>query len=195
LPGWNTKGFAWVDIEVFGKAAHGSRPADGDRCDLPLGRVLSRLEQLDPRLQSKPPHPHAEYRIATRVRSSEDGHELSSYPDHARLQMERRTLPRRVGNGVADEVQAFLMALIEQDPTFARTSASDVQPAGVRARRRITTATTAYGRGPWQVLDPPVVGASFWTDAAVLGHSGTPSVSIWPWRRGPALDRGVRERA
>ena len=41
------KGFAWVDVVVEGKAAHGSRPADGQDAILRLGRVLARLEQLD----------------------------------------------------------------------------------------------------------------------------------------------------
>src|SRR6185295_14372101 len=35
------KGFAWVDITVEGKAAHGSRPAEGQDAILRLGRVLS----------------------------------------------------------------------------------------------------------------------------------------------------------
>src|SRR5260221_320027 len=41
------KGFAWVGIEVEGKAAHGSRPAEGQDAILRMGRVLSRLEALD----------------------------------------------------------------------------------------------------------------------------------------------------
>src|SRR6185503_11888182 len=41
------KGFAWVEVELFGKAAHGSRPADGVDAILHLGRVLERLESLD----------------------------------------------------------------------------------------------------------------------------------------------------
>src|SRR5437773_7503595 len=51
------KGFAWIEIEVFGKAAHGSRPAEGQDAILRLGRVLSGLERLDRTLQSEPPHP------------------------------------------------------------------------------------------------------------------------------------------
>src|SRR5260221_198561 len=51
------KGFAWIEIEVLGKAAHGSRPAEGQDAILRLGRVLGRLEQLDAALQALPPHP------------------------------------------------------------------------------------------------------------------------------------------
>src|SRR5436309_3413062 len=75
-----------------GRAAHGSRPAEGQDAILRLGRVLGRLEALDAEIQSRPPHPlvgtgslHASL--------VEGGRELSSYPDRATLQMERRLLP------------------------------------------------------------------------------------------------------
>src|SRR5207253_3325022 len=45
------KGFAWIEIEVLGTAAHGSRPAEGEDAILRLGRVLGRLEALDVALQ------------------------------------------------------------------------------------------------------------------------------------------------
>src|SRR5579864_4771875 len=86
------KGFAWVEVEVFGKAAHGSRPTEGEDAILRLGRVLSRLEDLDRTLQARIPHAlvgtgslHASI--------IEGGRELSSYPDRATLQLERRSLP------------------------------------------------------------------------------------------------------
>src|SRR5438093_509508 len=81
------KGFAWVAVDVAGRAAHGSRPAEGQDAILRLGRVLGRLEALDLAIQARPPHPlmgtgslHASL--------VEGGRELSSYPDKATLQME-----------------------------------------------------------------------------------------------------------
>ena len=50
------KGFAWIDIETRGRAAHGSRPRDGRDAIMRMGRVLQRLERLDRELQSRPPH-------------------------------------------------------------------------------------------------------------------------------------------
>src|SRR5262252_3671062 len=51
------KGFAWVEVAVEGRAAHGSRPAEGQDAILRLGRVMSRLEALDRALQAQTPHP------------------------------------------------------------------------------------------------------------------------------------------
>ena len=80
-----------------------------------MGRVLTRLEQLDRELQSRPPHPllgtgslHASI--------IEGGHELSSYPDRCRLQLERRTIPGESVGTFAGEMEAVLAALCEEDP-------------------------------------------------------------------------------
>ncbi len=138
------KGFAWVDIVVEGKAAHGSRPADGQDAILRLGRVLSRLEGLDRALQARPPHP----RVGTgslHASIIEGGRELSSYPDRATLQMERRLLPSEPESTALDEVREILDALKREDSTF-RGSASAVfsRPAYEIAE---DPRTSASGRG------------------------------------------------
>ena len=43
------KGFAWIEVETRGRAAHGSRPRDGRDAIMRMGRVLHRLEALDRR--------------------------------------------------------------------------------------------------------------------------------------------------
>src|SRR5262245_6738766 len=173
------KGFAWVDVEVLGRAAHGSRPADGQDAILRLGRVLARLETLDRTLQSRPPHPlmgtgslHASF--------ISGGHELSSYPDRAVLQMERRTLPSEPESTALAEVQEILATLVREDATF-RGSARAVfsRPAYEVASdhelpRTLAGAVSEVG-GTMRIT-----GASFWTDAAVLGHAGVPSVLFGP---------------
>ena len=173
------KGFAWVDVVVEGKAAHGSRPADGQDAILRLGRVLSALEQLDRTLQAQPPHPlmgtgslHASI--------IEGGRELSSYPDRARLQMERRTLPGESASVAVDEVAEILDRLQREDPTF-RGIASGMfsRPAyelpGDHELPQLLTMALERAGGTARVT-----GATFWTDAAVLGHAGIPSLLFGP---------------
>ena len=41
------KGFAWVDVETRGRAAHGSRPDEGVDANMHMGRVLARLDRLE----------------------------------------------------------------------------------------------------------------------------------------------------
>ena len=183
------KGFAWLEVQTRGHAAHGSRPGDGRDAIIHMGRVLHRLEALDRELQSRPPHPllgtaslHASI-IA-------GGQELSSYPDRCVLQMERRTVSGETGNDAAREIAQILAALRQEDPDF-------------NGDARLTFARPAYEIAPGHPLPDLLaaqldavgsqvskVGMSFWTDAAVLGGAGIPTVLFGP---GGAGLHGVEE--
>jgi acetylornithine deacetylase len=173
------KGFSWIEIDVHGKAAHGSRPADGQDAILRMGRVLAHLEALDRHLQLRPRHPllgtgslHASI--------VEGGRELSSYPDHARLQMERRTLPDEPEPTALGEAQSILDGLRLEDATFrADARAIFSRPAyelpADHALPQSLAAVIGDAGGHAKIC-----GASFWTDAAVLGHAGIPSILFGP---------------
>jgi acetylornithine deacetylase len=173
------KGFQWIELETRGRAAHGSRPRDGRDAILRMGRVLARLEALDRALQASPPH--ALLGTASLHASTvHGGHEWSSYPDRCRLQVERRTLPGEAPVAALDEANAILDALARDDREFDGD------------------ATLVFGRDPYEI-DPahPLpdllgeaasgaghasarVGMTFWTDAAILGAAGIPSVLFGP---------------
>jgi len=48
------KGFSAAEIVMHGRAAHGSRPAEGKDAILRMGRVLAKLEAEDRALQGQP---------------------------------------------------------------------------------------------------------------------------------------------
>ena len=173
------KGFAWIEIDTFGRAAHGSRPRDGRDAILRMGRVLGRLEALDRDLQARAPHPqmgtgslHASI-IA-------GGRELSSYPDRCRLQMERRTIAGESADEAAREVEAILDGLRREDPelraearlTFARAPYEIPRGHGLPGMLQAIVASLGHEVRP--------TGLSFWTDAAVLGEAGIPTVLFGP---------------
>lgn len=173
------KGFEWVEIETEGRAAHGSRPRDGRDAILRMGRVLGRLEALDRGLQQGATHPLLGT-ASLHASTIEGGRELSSYPDRAVLQMERRTLPSEAPGIAVREVQQILAELGAGDPEF-------------RAASRVLFARSAYEIAkshnlPEQLIaaahrsgtHATTIGMSFWTDAAVLGEAGIPSVLFGP---------------
>jgi len=173
------KGFAWVEIAVAGKAAHGSRPADGEDAILRMGRVLMRLEALDRTLQTRPPHPlvgtgslHASI--------IEGGRELSSYPDRATLQMERRTLPHEPESIALHEVQQILDDLAREDATFRGQASAVFSRPGYEIGTDSELPALLEAAASHAGVRPRLVGASFWTDAAILGHAGIPSVLFGP---------------
>ena len=173
------KGFAWLDVETRGRAAHGSRPRDGRDAIVRMGRVLQRLEALDRELQSRPPHPLMGT-ASLHASIISGGRELSSYPDRCLLQMERRTVAGETGDDARREVARILESLAREDRdfeadarlTFARP-AYEI-PAGHQLPGLIASSLASLG------LPAETVGMSFWTDAAVLGSAGIPTVLFGP---------------
>jgi acetylornithine deacetylase len=173
------RGFAWAEIETKGRAAHGSRPKDGRDAIFRMGRVLSRLEQLDRELQARPPHPVVGT-ASLHASIIDGGGELSSYPAQCRLQLERRTVIGESAETFAAEIDRILAGLADEDRefeasarlTFARPPYVLPTDHGLPA----ALAQAAAGTG----AAPASVGMSFWTDAAILGGAGIPSVLFGP---------------
>lgn len=174
------KGFAWLEVETRGVAAHGSDPSAGVDAIAHMGRVLNGLERLNAALRAAPPDPllgHGSLHAAL----IEGGQEFSSYPERCRLRLERRTLPGETAERVEADVRAVLAVLAEEDPafraavttTFARAGlAVDPDAEIVRLLRRHGAAVLGS--------EPPVAGMGFWTDAALLAQAGIPAVVFGP---------------
>jgi acetylornithine deacetylase len=173
------KGFAWVEVVTRGRAAHGSRPAEGRDAIARMGRVLVSLEARDRDLRARPPVP---FQGTGSMHASiiNGGRELSSYPDSCTLQMERRTVTGEDEAVVAAELEELLGRLRREDAEF-------------EAHARVTGYRAAYCLDPAhrlpQVLGRALgqagrssepVGMSFWTDAALLAGAGIPSILFGP---------------
>jgi acetylornithine deacetylase len=174
------KGFAWYEIEMRGRAAHGSRPLEGRDAILRMGRALSALESLDRELQERPPHPlmgtgslHASL--------IEGGRELSSYPDRCVLTLERRTI-----EGEDDEVvDAEMAGIIDRLRAGDREISVSCRrlfsrPAYHVARDHELPRSLAAAVVACAGTEAPITAMTFWTDAAILGHAGIPSVLFGP---------------
>jgi acetylornithine deacetylase len=169
------KGFEWVEIETEGRAAHGSRPREGRDAIRMMGRVLNGLDAIDRELQSQPAHKLLGT-ASLHASLIEGGRELSSYPDRCHLQMERRTVPGEAPGAAAREVEDLLARLRAEDPDFK------------------AAAKGMFARSPYEIAgdhelpaamlraipSARAIGMSFWTDAAILGDAGIPSILFGP---------------
>jgi len=174
------KGFAWAEVETFGRAAHGSRPEDGLDAIVCMGHVLMEIEALQRNLAARAPHPQLG---SGSVHASliSGGQELSSYPAHCTLSLERRLVPGEDGSTFAAELEEIVAKVAAHDsrlPVLA-TPGYWAQPLETPRDRSIVrqlaaSAERITGR-------EPVLGAqSFWTDAALLAEAGIPSVLFGP---------------
>lgn len=173
------KGFVWIEINVVGQAAHGSRPHLGVDAILKTGPILVALHDLNESLRTRehamlgPGSLHASL-IA-------GGREASTIPDRCVLTIERRTLPgetvANVERDIADllarcravdsELNATARTLLAREPFEIPASADIVR----------TVADAATG-----VLGRPadLVGVSYWADAAFISAAGIPTVLFGP---------------
>jgi acetylornithine deacetylase len=166
------RGFVWFDVEVNGRAAHGSRPELGIDAIAKAGKFLVALEDLDKRLRVNPAHVLLK---SGSVHASiiSGGEELSSYPAKCLIRLERRTIPGETVAGTQAELQKIIDTISAADPDFkARVTAGLARPPFeigenepiVQALRN--SATARLGKKPdWR-------GEPFWTDCAILQAAG-----------------------
>jgi acetylornithine deacetylase len=173
------KGFVWLEVDVTGQAAHGSRPHLGVDAIVKAGPILTGIGELDERLRERE-HPllgpgsvHASL--------IEGGLELSTYPDRCKVSLERRTLPGDTGADAEREVAELLDACRAEDPALVAKSrtllvrgpfeiASDHELVGL-----VRDAAAGVLGSP-----PPIVGVSYWADAAFIAAAGVPTVLFGP---------------
>lgn len=173
------QGFEWIEVETRGRAAHGSRPADGRDAIVFMGRVLDSLDRLSKELTQRPKH-RLLGTASLHASTITGGRELSVYPDRCRLSMERRTLigePAKVG---FNEVGDIMDRLGLEDAGF-EGSVSQLfsrPPHEIVSDHPICRALGGVLNGRGLCVEP--VGMSFWTDAAILAQAGIPSLLFGP---------------
>ena len=174
------KGFAWVDIETRGVAAHGSAWQVGVDAIAKMGKVQVGLERLQEEVLMKrshglvgPPSVHSSI--------IGGGRELSTYPDNCRLQVERRLIPGETREDVEGELAGLLGSIGDIDPkfdgdyeiTFFR-GPMEVSPEEEICR--ILGEVSEEVRGE----EPLFTGGSGWMDTQIIWGRGTPAVAFGP---------------
>jgi acetylornithine deacetylase len=165
------KGFAWIDVTVLGRAAHGSRFDLGVDANLRLGMVLAALGRLEREVRSRAPHPLVGP-PSLHVGVLHGGTGASTYAQRAVATIERRLLPAERPEDALSEVRAILDELCAADPEF-RADASlrlarpgyELPPDAAVARAVRAAAVEVLGAAPAEV------GVTYWMDAALLAEN------------------------
>ena len=111
------KGFAWIKVEVYGKAAHGSLPSRGVDAIVNAGKFLTELDRFEKTELAKKNHPLVG---SPTVHASliSGGIELSTYPDYCKIELERRTIPGENRETVSEEIKHIIDEMHAKDPQF-----------------------------------------------------------------------------
>ncbi|MFL5626664.1 MAG: M20/M25/M40 family metallo-hydrolase, partial [Ktedonobacteraceae bacterium] len=178
------KGFVWLDVETSGTAAHGSRPDLGVDAIVKMGKILVGLEELDRSLRAHPSHPLLK---SGSVHASliTGGQELSSYPEHCKLSIERRTIPGETRQSFEAELKHICDEIAAGDPDFK----ASLKTTLVREAFEIAVdepIVQAVLRETQSLLgrQPDITCSFAWMDSALLAAAGIPTVIFGPGGEG-----------
>lgn len=174
------KGFAWVEVEVEGRAAHGSRPDLGVDAIRHAGHILAALGGLEAELSAAPDHSLLG-RGSIHAGTISGGTTPSVYPDRCTFVLERRLLPHEPPERAVAEVQALVDGVRRREVPGLRarvtgglsrtgTEVPVDHPVVTGLRRAIRN------RGIPDRVEPMTA----WVDAAVFNRAGIPTVCFGP---------------
>jgi len=172
------KGFAWAELETHGRAAHGSRPAEGEDAITRMAPVLTRLAELQSTLESAagnelvgPGSVHASL--------IEGGQELSSYPARCVLSLERRTIPGESADHVRHECDALVAGIEGAEARLGLVREPfRVDPDAAVVKAVAAAAAAVTGR------PAELYGETYWMDAAFIQAAGIPTAVFGPGGEG-----------
>jgi acetylornithine deacetylase len=173
------KGFAWIDVETKGLAAHGSMWQVGVDAIEKMGKVLTGLEDLGAKHQQNK-HPLVGP-ASVHAGIIKGGLELSTYPDSCLLQIERRLIPGEEIRDVEEEMETLLKGIADKDPKFTASyeitfyrDSMDVPETSEICQTIVNCSKEAIK------ITPAFVGGSGWLDTQIIWGKGIPAVAYGP---------------
>jgi acetylornithine deacetylase len=173
------KGFAWIEVVIHGRAAHGSRYDVGIDANRHAGLLLAALDRHEHDVLTTRVHPLLG-RASLHASSIVGGTGWSTYAERCTLRIERRTLPGESGEQALAEVRAMCDELAAVRPGFcAEVSLVCAQPPLDLASDAPLIASMRKACMAGGVA-PTIAGLSCWTDAALFAEAGIPAVCFGP---------------
>lgn len=174
------QGFGWLDIEITGRAAHGSAPDVGVDAIVGLAEVLTRLRRLDLEHFAQPPTP-PNGKTVFHTGTIRGGTDYATYPSQAVVGIEIGTQP---GETMADRVREIEAIIADVAALMPGLSGQvkvrlDREPFLAAGHDALLDSLNRAAMARWgHALEP--VGLNAWTDAALMQAAGTPTVMFGP---------------
>jgi len=174
------KGFAWLTLTTYGKAAHGSRYSEGIDAITNMQYLLKMITTLEEKVFVDDLHPLLE-RNSVHASFIQGGLGLSTYPDQCSLQVEHRYLPDLHAKEIVQLWQDEIDDLTKTIPGFSATVKLDFERPGYEIEQNTPIVQTIH-RSFNEVMqtEPAYMGMFAWLDSAILGRAGIPTVILGP---------------
>lgn len=173
------KGFTWTEVDFTGRAAHGSRYDVGVDAIRHAGLLLAELDRLEHEELVRRTHPllgHASLHASAIA----GGSGWSTYPDHCRLAIERRTVPGESPDDALQEMELAVQRVARSGASVSGTVTHVFSqwPSDVEEDAPVVRSLAQAMRALGEV--PVIEGLSAWTDAALLNAAGVPAICFGP---------------
>ena len=173
------RGFVWIEVEIAGRAAHGSLWDIGVDAIRHAGLLLAELDRVDADVLPLTTHPMLG-RGSLHASFIEGGIGMSTYPDRCVLKLERRSIPGESVDSIVAEVERACAMVHARRPSFAADvrllMAQRPSDVAVDAPLVRELAHALEGKGESARIE----GMSAWTDAALLNDAGIPAICFGP---------------
>ncbi|MFM9878310.1 MAG: M20/M25/M40 family metallo-hydrolase [Rhodoglobus sp.] len=173
------RGFAWFEIAIEGRAAHGSQPELGVDAIAHAVLIMRELDELGRDLRSGAGHPllgHGTVRVSTIV----GGVDAATVAPAATLTIERRFIPGQSPDDVERELRRALGPLLDSSaPGTARARLTRLVARGAFEAREGSPIVEVVARNTEAIAGSAVRrGEPFWTDAGLYAEAGIPCLVI-----------------
>ncbi|QIM21393.1 M20/M25/M40 family metallo-hydrolase [Phycicoccus sp. HDW14] len=168
------RGYAVVEVDLAGRAAHSSQPAEGVNAVAHLGRLLAAVEARGDELATS-----GGSLMVTVARAGESPFVLAQ---HAHAVVERRTVPGEDSGAALAEVEALLARMREADPTVDARARLVVarEPWRLDGTGAATALADALDAALGDASPPDPLDAPYWMEAPLWQAAGVPTVVCGP---------------
>jgi acetylornithine deacetylase/succinyl-diaminopimelate desuccinylase family protein len=186
------KGYAWIEIAVTGREAHGSVPEKGIDAIEKMGMIIANLARRKKSYKGLHKLLGAPTLHMSMIRG---GNEWAIVPERCILGVERRTVPGENAGIALREIRDVITKLMKEDRTIkAKTKLFfEQRPMEVkRSEQVVTSLASAYRENVERHVE--YTGLPYWTDAALLVNDARiPACVFGPGdiRRAHAADEHV----
>ena len=120
------KGVLWVEVETFGKTAHGSMPEKGQNAITMMVKVIKEFEKLD---ISYKPHPILGG-FTRSINTISGGVKTNVVPDHCVVTVDMRTVPGQEHSAILRQIETVIQGLSRKAADFkAKVKAINDHPS------------------------------------------------------------------
>ncbi|RMY97241.1 hypothetical protein D0862_08163 [Hortaea werneckii] len=172
------KGFVWLQVDVHGVAAHGSRADLGVDAIAKAGHFLAELDRYALRLRES----NVESTMGSpTIHASliKGGEEASSYPAMCSITLERRTIFGETPEMVEKQVRSILEGIAQEVEGFSfdiEVTASRPPYQSPRDSEFLSLVCDKVGKAIDRT--PTVDAVAYWTDCALIAEKGIPAL-LW----------------